>query len=144
MSGNDSNNRPKVGVGALIFKDEKILLAKRKGSHGEGEYACVGGHMEYGESFVEALKRECLEECGIKIKNIRFLCLINTGERYAPKHYVDIGLIADWQSGKPSVKEPHKHEKWEWHELENPPKPLFWIDECYLKAYKTGQKFFDS
>ena len=43
--------RPKVGVGVMVFKDGKILLAKRKGSHGAGEYAFPGGHLEFGESF---------------------------------------------------------------------------------------------
>jgi len=34
-------NIPKVGVGVMIFKDGKILLGKRKGSHGAGEYSCL-------------------------------------------------------------------------------------------------------
>lgn len=30
------DNRPKVGMGILVIKDNKILLLKRKGAHGEG------------------------------------------------------------------------------------------------------------
>ncbi|MEK6841001.1 MAG: DNA mismatch repair protein MutT, partial [Nanoarchaeota archaeon] len=40
---NTSNNQVKVGVGVMIFKNGKILLSKRKGSHGAGEYAFPGG-----------------------------------------------------------------------------------------------------
>ncbi len=41
--------RPKVGVGVMILKDGKVLLAKRKGSHGNGEFAFPGGHMDFYE-----------------------------------------------------------------------------------------------
>ena len=44
------NNEIEVGIGIKIFKGSKILLGKRKGSHGEGEYAFPGGHLEYMES----------------------------------------------------------------------------------------------
>ena len=37
------HNKPKVGVGVMVFKDGKILLGKRKGAHGEGEQAFPGG-----------------------------------------------------------------------------------------------------
>jgi 8-oxo-dGTP diphosphatase len=45
------NNLPKVGIGVVVVKEGKILLGKRKGSHGNGEYAGPGGHLEYLESF---------------------------------------------------------------------------------------------
>lgn len=74
----------KVGIGILVFKEGKglpagrqALLCKRKGSHGAGEYGGPGGHLEFGESFIDCARRECREETGIEIKNIRFLCLSN-------------------------------------------------------------------
>lgn len=36
----------KVGVAVMILKDGKVLLSKRRGSHGEGEYSFPGGHLE--------------------------------------------------------------------------------------------------
>jgi len=71
-------NRPQVGVGLLIVKGNKVLLGKRKGSHGEGEHAGPGGHLELGETIEECVLRELAEEAGpnIKIKNLRFLCLL--------------------------------------------------------------------
>jgi 8-oxo-dGTP diphosphatase len=141
----DKNLRPKVGLGILIFKDGKVLLGKRKHSDGlgHGEYAGTGGHLEYLESFEECAKRETLEEAGVEIENIRFLCLVNVKE-YAPKHYVDIGLVADWKSGEPKVMEPEKLESWNWHDLHNLPGPLFGMIPKYFESYKTGQKFWDA
>lgn len=139
----EKDQRPKVGVGVMILKDGKVLLGKRKGSHGEGQYAWPGGHMEYMESFEECAKRETLEETGIQIKNIRFLRLLNLKE-YAPKHYVDIGLIADWESGEPQIMEPDKIETWDWYNIDNLPQPLFGAIPSYLEAYKTGRNFWDA
>jgi len=41
------------------------------------------------------------------------------------QHYVDIALVADWESGEPKVLEPNKLEKWEWRDFDNLPEPLF-------------------
>ena len=38
------------------------------------------------------------EECGIQIKNIRFLYTMNVRD-FAPKHFVHVGLLADWDGG---------------------------------------------
>jgi len=135
--------RPKVGLGVMILKDGKVLLGKRKGSHGAGEYAWPGGHLEYMESFEDCAKREVQEETGMEIQNVRFLRLLNLKE-YAPKHYVDIGLIADWKSGEPKVMEENKIEGWDWYSMDSLPKPLFATLETYIEAYKTGKNYFDA
>ncbi|HSR89280.1 MAG TPA: NUDIX domain-containing protein [Candidatus Udaeobacter sp.] len=140
----DQNNQyPKVGVGVMIFKDGKVLLGKRKNAHGEGAYAWPGGHMEYMESFADCAKRETMEETGMEIENVRFLRLYNLKE-YAPKHYVDVGLIADWKSGEPKIMEPEKCEGWDWYDMDNLPQPLFSTIPSYIEAYKTGRNFFDN
>ncbi len=137
------NNEPKVGVGVMIFKNGKVLLGKRRSSHGSGEYAWPGGHMEHMESFDECARREVMEEAGIEIGNIRFLRLLNFKD-YAPKHYVDIGLIADWKSGEPQIMEPEKCESWDWYDLDNLPQPLFKALPTYFESLDTGKNFFDN
>lgn len=142
MSKKIFNNFPKVGVGVMILKDGKVLLGKRKGSHGEGEYAFPGGHLEYMESFENCSKRETLEECGIEIKNVRFQFLANL-TKYAPKHYAHIGLVADWNSGEPKVLESEKCESWNWYNIENLPQPLFEACRLSIESYKRGKNYFD-
>lgn len=139
------NERPLVGLGLLLIKDGKVLLGKRKSSHGSGEYAGLGGHLEALESFEQSLLREVAEEGGpdLKVKNLRFLCISNI-TAYAPKHYVDIGMIADWESGEPQVMEPEKLESWGWYDIDNLPTPLFSAIENYVAAYKTTQSYFTS
>lgn len=36
-------SQPRIGVGVLIFRDGKLLLGKRKGSHGAGHWSAPGG-----------------------------------------------------------------------------------------------------
>lgn len=127
----------------MVMKEGKVLLGKRKGAHGEGQFAWPGGHMEYMESFEQVAKREVKEETGMDIENVRFLRLYNLKE-YAPKHYVDIGLIADWRNGEPIVMEPSKCEGWDWYDMDALPSPLFSTIPTYIEAFKTGKNFWDA
>lgn len=47
---------------ALIIRNNKILIGDE-----DGIYQFPGGHLEEGETFIECLKREILEETGIEI-----------------------------------------------------------------------------
>lgn len=132
----------RVGIGVMIIRDGKILLGKRKNAHGDGEYAFPGGHLEYMESFEGCARRETQEETGIEIQNIRFQFLLNM-KTYAPKHYVHIGVLADWKSGEPQVLEPDKCESWEWYPLDQLPAPLFEACRFSIESYHTGRMYYD-
>lgn len=134
--------RPKVGVGVMIFKDGKVLLAKRLSSHGAGSYQFPGGHLEHLESVEDCARRETREEAGIEIQNIRFLQLSNIA-KYPPKHFINIGVTADWKSGEPKSLEPEKTQSWEWYSLDALPSPLFDAIPHYIEAYHEGTSFFD-
>lgn len=136
------NQFPKVGVGVMILKDGKVLLGKRMGSHGVGEYLFPGGHLEYMESFKNCVIRETREECGIEIENIRFNIVSNDTE-YKPKHYITLIFKADWKSGEPEALEPHKIIGWDWYDLNNLPDPLFYSCARAIESEKTGQNFYD-
>lgn len=60
------------GIAALIFDptSEKYLLLKRSETKdaGAGEWECVTGRVDQGESFEQALHREVREEVGISVK----------------------------------------------------------------------------
>ena len=62
-----------------LIKDNKYLMLhrnKKANDINEGKYIGVGGHVEEGESPLECIKREVLEETGYKIKSIRFRGLL--------------------------------------------------------------------
>jgi 8-oxo-dGTP diphosphatase len=130
--------RPMVGVGAIIIKDNKILLCKRKGAHGENEWGTCGGHLEYGESIEGCAKREAREELGIEIDNLKFLCLSNI-TKY-DKHYVDIEFLADIKNGSPKIKE-NFIEEILWFPLDQLPSPLFEPVRLAIESFNTGRVF---
>jgi nucleoside triphosphatase len=64
---------PEPTVGIFIFNPEgKLLLLK---SHKwPGRYVVPGGHIELGEGVEQAAAREALEETGLEVHDLRFLC----------------------------------------------------------------------
>jgi 8-oxo-dGTP diphosphatase len=56
-----------IGVGALIVHAGKVLLAKRGKPPLQGDWTLPGGLVETGETLVNAVKREVLEETALSI-----------------------------------------------------------------------------
>lgn len=138
----NAENKVKVGISVMIMKDNKILLGKRIGKHGSGQYAFIGGNLEYSESFEECIVREVAEEADIKIKNIKFLGIYNLKE-YMPKHYLNILMSADWESGEPKLMEPDRCEGWQWYDMDDLPIPLFVTVPNSIESYRTGRNYYD-
>ena len=119
------NKRPAVGVAAIVIKNGKILLGKRKGAHGSGSWAFPGGHLEFNESIEECAEREVFEETGLSVKNPRFETITNDLFLQNNKHYVTLFVVCDLKKGTPRIKEPDKCEKWDWFYWNEFPTPLF-------------------
>lgn len=119
-----SELRPKVGVGAVVLKEGKVLLGKRKGAHGEGLWATPGGHLEFGETPEECACRELLEETGLKAISWRLGPWVNNVIDQT-KHYVTLFVFIDQTEGDVELLEPDKCEGWEWFDLEALPPLLF-------------------
>jgi len=138
-----SDSRPKVGAGIVVVNNGKILLAKRKGSHGAGMWGSAGGHVEFGEKPIDTVIREAKEELGIKLKDIEYLCTMSYV--IEGKHYIDLGFKAKIRSGTPTIQpeEVNKIEEVKWFDLNKLPSPIFPPVKVYLKALKTGQVYFE-
>ena len=119
------NNRPLVGVSINIKKGDRVLIGKRKNAGGSGTWGFPGGHLEFRESFKDCIKREAMEETGIKIKNIKFQTLTNDIHPKEKTHYVTLFFTSDYDSGKVKNMEPEKCEGWEWVLWNKLPHPLF-------------------
>lgn len=140
----EKKKRPKAVVGVMIFKEDKVLIGRRKdtASHGAGEYSFPGGHIEEAESFKEASEREIKEEAGIEIKNLKFLCVANF-DKIKNFQGVLVGFIAEWESGEPKSFPEENIGDWNWYDLENLPSPLFEPTAILIDSYKTGKNYYD-
>ena len=62
---------PSVIVG--VTDGDKLLMTKYAANHSSyRKYALIAGYAEIGESLEDTVRREVMEEVGLKVKNIRY------------------------------------------------------------------------
>ncbi|WP_441946385.1 NUDIX domain-containing protein [Paenibacillus sp. 2TAB23] len=87
-----------IGVGALVVKDDKILLVRRAQEPGKGKWTNPGGYIEQMEAIQDTIQREVLEECGVHaiVKNVVAL-------RDQPRsiHNLYVAFEMEYVSGEP-------------------------------------------
>ncbi len=133
------DERPRVGVGVIVMKDGRVLLGKRKGSHGAATWSFPGGYLEFGESPEDCAVREVAEETGIAIKGVTIETVTNDIFAEEEKHYITLFVKAEWAAGDVCVMEPEKCERWDWFSWDELPEPLFLpIQNLRAKGYSVG------
>ncbi len=93
---------PLVGVTAVVFKEERILIGRRADN---GAWQCVSGIVEPREEPADAAVRECLEEAGV-VARVTRLALVQQLPRVTYANgdqvdYLDLVFRCDWVSGAP-------------------------------------------
>ena len=134
---------PKVGVGVMIFKDNKVLLGHRHSDpqkadsqlQGEGTWTMPGGKLDFKEELEDAAYREVLEETGIKIDKEKIEIISVTNDTVTDAHFVTIGFLCKNFEGEPKVMEPDEITEWRWFDLNNLPSPIFFPSEKILKNF---------
>jgi len=125
---------PKIGLGVMIIKDNRVLMGKRKGSHGDKKWAWPGGHIEFGETWEQCARREVKEEVGIAIKDVKLITATNDIMVDDNKHYITILMQANYSNGTVKNLEPHKCVEWKWFAWDELPSPLFLPIENLIKS----------
>ena len=104
MACSEYPDSPRVGVGAVVLREGRILLVRRGVPPALGLWAIPGGALELGESLKEGAEREILEETGITIRagDPVFTCDVCEwdGDGRIRFHYVIVDLAADYVSGE--------------------------------------------
>ena len=117
----------------------EVLLQLRKNTGWMDGYWDVGacGHVEEGESLVQAAIREAKEELCIDVlpENVEFVSVNHT--KLEEVYYSFYVKIKDYD-GEITIGEPHKCEKLQWFDLENLPENMIPIRKSALDDYKNG------
>ena len=104
MANREYPDSPRVGVGAVVLREGRVLLVRRGVAPANGLWAIPGGALELGETLKEAAEREILEETGITIRAGEpvFTCdvLVRDDDGRIRFHYVIVDLAADYVSGE--------------------------------------------
>ncbi len=96
--------QPQVAIGAIVFKENQVLLVRRGNPPSKGQWAIPGGRVKLGETLQEAAEREIFEETGLHIRakapifNFEFIERDPSGR--IVYHYVIIDLEAEYISGE--------------------------------------------
>ena len=104
MANREYPDSPRVGVGAVVLRDGRVLLVRRGVAPALGLWAIPGGGLELGESLREAAEREIREETGITIRAGEpvFTCDVchRDSDGRVRFHYVIVDLAAEYVSGE--------------------------------------------
>jgi 8-oxo-dGTP pyrophosphatase MutT (NUDIX family) len=125
---------------AIIVDDEKILLCR---PIDRDFYFLPGGHIEFGETALETLRREIVEELGVTardVKPIGFVDNIYESGRFGFKRH-EINLLYEAKLVTNEIKPTEEHIEFRWVEIVNLSKekilPLA-VKEAVIKRLSNG------
>jgi mutator protein MutT len=94
-----------VGVGAIILRDDRVLLVQRGRQPSYGKWSIPGGLVELGESLQDAVVREVREEVGLTVQvHDLVLALDRVIDDEAGKveyHYILLDFLCECAAGDP-------------------------------------------
>src|SRR5262245_38784883 len=95
---------PRVGVGAVIWRGDELLLVRRGKPPGAGDWSIPGGRQEPGETVIGTLLREIEEETALTIAVLGLIDVVDAILRDPGgglvHHYTLIDFSARWVAGE--------------------------------------------
>lgn len=94
---------PVVGLGAVVWRDDKVLMIKRGRPPRAGIWSLPGGGQDLGETVEQGIRRELREETGVEVELLGLVAVIDSVQRDAEGrvlyHYTIVDYAARWASG---------------------------------------------
>ncbi len=113
-----------AAVHIFFIRNESVLLLRRFNTGWEdGKYSVPAGHIETGETVIEAAIREAREEVGIGLKPSA-LEVVHVMHRKAEDERIDFFLVANTWVGEITNREPGKCDDLSWYALNALPKNM--------------------
>ncbi|MEX0300803.1 MAG: NUDIX hydrolase [Leisingera sp.] len=120
MSSTDTPPRPVLGTIAVVCRhqsgQDQVILVQRGKEPNAGWWGFPGGHVEMGETALEAAARELKEETGVTAKPLEYLTnvdVISRGETGAAKRqYLLTVVLCEHISGTPVPDDDAEQAEW--------------------------------
>lgn len=108
--------RPTLGAIAVVIHDGHALLVQRRNPPNAGLWGFPGGHVEAGETALEAATRELLEETGVTATAPRYLTnvdvILHDAAGALTHHYLLAAVLCNYGAGTPLADDDADDARW--------------------------------
>jgi 8-oxo-dGTP diphosphatase len=133
-----------VDVHVILRRRGQILLLRRGGDvYASGQLCLPSGHLEHGESVIDAAVRETREETGITLDPAALCHVLSIHQRNPGTSHARIGFAfrpRTWD-GEPTNAEPHKHSELIWADPARLPPDTVGYVAAVIAAVEQGLTF---
>jgi mutator protein MutT len=99
---------PVCAVGAIVFKQDSVLLIQRGKAPALGKWSIPGGAVNLGESLEDAVMRELQEETGLTVRPMRIGKVVDRifrdEEGRVQYHFVIVDYLCEVLEGEPQPR----------------------------------------
>jgi 8-oxo-dGTP pyrophosphatase MutT (NUDIX family) len=128
-------------VHLFFFRENQILLLRRFNTgFRDGEYSVPAGHLEGGETVMEAAAREGEEEAGVKV-GLSDMTFTTVMHRIEDDERVDFFVVVHQWEGEPFNAEPDKCDDLRWVDVNSLPMNTVPYVRQALANHQHGVRF---
>ena len=107
---------PKLAALAVVIRGEEVLLVRRRNEPDAGLWGFPGGHVDLGESALDAAVRELREETGVHARPERYLTTVDVilrdGDGRVRFHFLLAAVLCRYCSGEPMARDDVSEAGW--------------------------------
>jgi len=108
---------PKLAALAVLISGNRVLLVKRSNEPDAGLWGFPGGHVDFGETAMDAATRELKEETGVDGRSLRYLTNVDVIVRDAEDgiqfHFLLAAVKCEYMSGHPIGQDDVSDAQWQ-------------------------------
>lgn len=108
--------RPVVGAMAVVVREDRLLLVRRRNQPDAGRWSFPAGKIEFGETIDTAVVRELVEETGVRATAGRFITAVDAidydDDGKVQHHFVIVVLLCQWNAGEPQASDDATDARW--------------------------------
>lgn len=107
---------PKMAALAVVVRGGRVLLVKRRNEPDAGLWGFPGGHVDLGETAMDAAVRELFEETGVHARSLRYLTNVDVIENDKTGatlfHFLLAAVLCEYISGEPAAQDDVSDARW--------------------------------
>lgn len=107
---------PRLGAIAVVLRRGQVLLVQRGKAPDEGLWGFPGGHVEWGETAIDAALRELAEETGVTARALGYLTNVDVVRRDAAGtvagHYLLAAVLCEYRAGRARAADDARDARW--------------------------------